>query len=215
MRTLKKNQIVIYVMALMLVTAGYLNYYANQKQDLMASSEIKQDDNNIGDATFVSSNEVTETNSTDAITITENTSSNVENTSAENVASQSNNNKSKDDDNYFTNSKLERDKMYSQMLETYQNILKNTTISEEQKSIATNEINSINSTKNAIMICENLLSIKGFDKNVVLVNSESVNIVVKAEKDLTKEQIAQIQNIVSRELNTKIENIHITEKNEG
>lgn len=215
MRTLKKNQIVIYVMALMLVTAGYLNYYANQKQDLMASSEIKQDDNNIGDATFVSSNEVTETNSTDAITITENTSSNVENTSAENVASQSNNNKSKDDDNYFTNSKLERDKMYSQMLETYQNILKNTTISEEQKSIATNEINSINSTKNAIMICENLLTIKGFDKNVVLVNSESVNIVVKAEKDLTKEQIAQIQNIVSRELNTKIENIHITEKNEG
>ena len=215
MRTLKKNQIVIYVMALMLVTAGYLNYYANQKQDLMASSEIKRDDNNIGDATFVSSNEVTETNSTDAITITENTSSNVENTSAENVASQSNNNKSKDDDNYFTNSKLERDKMYSQMLETYQNILKNTTISEEQKSIATNEINSINSTKNAIMICENLLTIKGFDKNVVLVNSESVNIVVKAEKDLTKEQIAQIQNIVSRELNTKIENIHITEKNEG
>ena len=215
MRTLKKNQIVIYVMALMLVTAGYLNYYANQKQDLMASSELNQDDNNIGDATFVSSNEVTETNSTDAITITENTSSNVENTSAENVASQSNNNKSKDDDNYFTNSKLERDKMYSQMLETYQNILKNTTISEEQKSIATNEINSINSTKNAIMICENLLTIKGFDKNVVLVNSESVNIVVKAEKDLTKEQIAQIQNIVSRELNTKIENIHITEKNEG
>lgn len=215
MRTLKKNQIVIYVMALMLVTAGYLNYYANQKQDLMVSSEVKQDDNNIGDATFVSSNEVTETNSTDAITITENTSSNVENTSAENVASQSNNNKSKDDDNYFTNSKLERDKMYSQMLETYQNILKNTTISEEQKSIATNEINSINSTKNAIMICENLLTIKGFDKNVVLVNSESVNIVVKAEKDLTKEQIAQIQNIVSRELNTKIENIHITEKDEG
>lgn len=214
MRTLKKNQIVIYVMALMLVTAGYLNYYANQKQDLMVSSEVKQDDNNIGDATFVSSNEVTETNSTDAITITENTSSNVENTSAENVASQSNNNKSKDDDNYFTNSKLERDKMYSQMLETYQNILKNTTISEEQKSIATNEINSINSTKNAIMICENLLTIKGFDKNVVLVNSESVNIVVKAEKDLTKEQIAQIQNIVSRELNTKIENIHITEKDE-
>ena len=100
-------------------------------------------------------------------------------------------------------------------METYQNILKNTTISEEQKSIATNEINSINSTKNAIMICENLLTIKGFDKNVVLVNSESVNIVVKAEKDLTKEQIAQIQNIVSRELNTKIENIHITEKNEG
>ena len=57
-----------------------------------------------------------------------------------------------------------------------------------------------------------ILSTKGFDNFVVLVNNNSVNVVVKLKDKLTKEKVAQIQNIVSRELNSKIEDIHITEK---
>lgn len=116
-----------------------------------------------------------------------------------------------EDDEYFANSKLEREKMYSQMLETYQKILENTTISEEQKSIASNEITKINNTRNAIMICENLIAIKGFEESVILANGESVNVVIKA-KELTTEEIAQIQNIITREMETSIENIHIMKK---
>ena len=101
--------------------------------------------------------------------------------------------------------------MYSQMLETYQKILESTTISQEQKAISEQEIAKINQTKNAIMIAENLISTKGFENNVVFVNDESVNVVVKAE-DLGTEQIAQIQNIISRELKVEIENIHISHK---
>ena len=61
------------------------------------------------------------------------------------------------------------------------------------------------------MIAENLISTKGFENNVVFVNDESINVVVKAE-DLGTEQIAQIQNIISRELKVEIENIHISHK---
>jgi hypothetical protein len=39
-------------------------------------------------------------------------------------------------------------------------------------------------------------------------NGESINVVV-AEESLEEAQIAQIQNIVQNELNSKIENIHI------
>ena len=101
--------------------------------------------------------------------------------------------------------------MYSQMLETYQKILENTTISEEQKSIASNEITKINNARNAIMICENLISLKGFEEAVILSNGDSVNVVVKA-KELETEEIAQIQNIITREIKTTIENIHIMKK---
>ena len=97
------------------------------------------------------------------------------------------------------------------MLETYQKILESTTISQEQKAISEQEIAKINQTKNAIMIAENLISTKGFENNVVFVNDESINVVVKAE-DLGTEQIAQIQNIISRELKVEIENIHISHK---
>ena len=99
--------------------------------------------------------------------------------------------------------------MYSQMLETYTRILENEKISADQKDIAENEIKNINDTKNAIMIVENLFETKGFENAIVLVNSPSVNVVIKGE-ELNTEQVAQIQNIVQRELKTDIENIHIT-----
>ena len=61
------------------------------------------------------------------------------------------------------------------------------------------------------MIAENLISTKGFENSIIFVNDTSVSVVVKAE-NLEKEQIAQIQNIVSRELKVELENIHISHK---
>ena len=82
----------------------------------------------------------------------------------------------------------------------------------EQKSIATEEITKINNKKNAIMICENLILSKDFQECVILINEESVNIVVHVKDGLNQEKVSQIQNIISRELSTEIENIHISEK---
>ena len=103
--------------------------------------------------------------------------------------------------------------MYAEMISSYQEILNNTNCSEAQKSIATQEIAKINNTKNAVMICENLiLTKKEFQNCVVLVNDNNVNVVVKIEGGLDTESVAKIQNIISREIGTEIENIHITEK---
>ena len=99
--------------------------------------------------------------------------------------------------------------MYSQMLESYQKLLESTQISDTQKEISQNEITKINETKNAIMIAENLIKNKGFEDIIIFINGNSVNIVVKA-KELSTEQIAQIQNIVMREIEDDIENIHIS-----
>ena len=98
---------------------------------------------------------------------------------------------------YFAESRLEREKMYSQMIESYQKILQNTAISEAQREIAQNEIKKINDIKNSIMIAENLIKNKGIEDVIIFINVESVNIIVKAN-DLSQEQIAQVQNIVTR-----------------
>lgn len=115
------------------------------------------------------------------------------------------------DDTYFTTSKLERENMYSQMLESYQQIYNNSETSSDQKTSALEEIAKINKTKNAIMIAENLISAKGFEKVVLFVNDNSVSVIV-GESELAPEQIAQIQNIVSRELNVDAGIIHISTK---
>ena len=238
MKNLKKSEIVIYVVALMLVTAGYFNYTANDSKELLEtySEDVQKLDDtantNVGDAVLVSNNEVNAVNSNDE-NIKQGNVQNEEKNS-ENVALVENDNEADDkkadankvseenkntvintnanETNYYASSKLERDTMYANMISTYQNILNNSNISETQKSIASKEITKINNTKNSIMICENLIMTKGFDNCVILINEDSVNVVVCVKDGLNTERVAQIQNIVSREIGTDVENIHIMEK---
>ncbi len=225
---LKKNQVIIYVIALMLVTAGYLNYTTSTAEQVSAQTAMEMESNDdmqiadIGDATLVSSNDVV-TNTTDSNTTsnttnttTENTTNSEENTNASTNSSTDNNtttqtNATVTSDEYFTKSKLERDTMYSQMIESYENVLNSSNALETQKQSATEEIKKINDTKNSIMICENLISTKGFANNIIFVNGDSVSAIIGVN-ELKQEEVAQIQNIISRELNAEIENIHISTK---
>lgn len=217
MKLFKKNQVIIYVIALMLVVAGYLNFTANgdlKSAVQTASSEEELDKMaNIGDAQLVSSNAVSEENDTNTNNTIEAenkeiTDSNTVSTSSQTAKS---NEDSKNKKDYFTTSKLDRDTMYSQMLETYENILNSSNSLETQKQSASEEIKKINDVKNSIMICENLIKTKGIEDVVIFVNGESVSVIVDDE-ELSQEEVAQIQNIVSREMNAKVENIHISNK---
>ena len=114
-------------------------------------------------------------------------------------------------DEYFSATRLQRDTMYSQMLETYQKMVDSTEITNDQKAIAIQEINQITTTQNAIMIAENLIKNKGFEDVVILVSNNNASVVVKTGT-LNSNQIAQIQNIVCRELNIQSENINISQK---
>lgn len=201
MKIIKRNQLIILVISLMLITAGYLNFTTDN--NTVATSYLTAE---LGDATLVSSNSVIEENILINNNIMESSTNVVEeNNVIETVASE------EIEDTYFTTSKLERENMYSQMLETYQQMYNNTEISSEQKTAALNEIANINKTKNAIMIAENLISAKGFKNSIIFVNEKSVSVIIGKE-ELTQEEIAQIQNIVSRELNVDAGIIHISTK---
>ena len=264
----KKNQIVLFAMALMLITAGYLNYNnSNIKNSNLMLAElgdaqlVSTDENSIqgnialdkntsksenSEIKETSSNTVenSETKETSSNTVenseTEKTSSNtsenseiketssntVENSETKETSSNENSEKNKDSNkaqnsniitnsnstsgNYFTQTRLERENMYSQMLETYQKILENDKIPADQKSIAANEIMNINNRKMEISVIENLIKTKGFENSVVLINDNNINVVVKQKEELTDKQVAQIENIVSRELNAEIGDIHVT-----
>lgn len=212
MKIIKRNQLIILVISLMLITAGYLNFTADN--NTVTTSYLTAE---LGDATLVSSNSVVENNIEENTLVENNTVENntVENLEDNNILEENNTVETvatyETDDTYFTTSKLERENMYSQMLETYQQIYNNTETSSDQKTSALNEIANINKTKNAIMIAENLISAKGFKNVVIFVNDNSVSVIV-GEKELQTEQIAQIQNIVSRELSVDASNIHISIK---
>ncbi len=63
----------------------------------------------------------------------------------------------------------------------------------------------------SIMVSENLLQTKGFENSVIFVNGDSISVIIGAS-ELKKEEVAQIQNIIAREMKASIENIHISTK---
>ncbi|MFR0823664.1 MAG: SpoIIIAH-like family protein [Clostridia bacterium] len=226
MKVLKKNQIVIFVIALMLVSAGYLNYTATHDGNSIPTSSIDGNQVSIqyagiGDAKLVSSNgvegntlqnELVENKQTTTNQITNEVNTNPTNTQENaNTTVTTSGKDLTQSEQYFSSSRLGRDTMYSQMIESYQKILENESISADQKGIAQTEIKKINETKNAIMIAENLIKNKDFDDVVIFVNDQSINVIVKA-LDLSQDQIAQIQNIIARELKAEINQIHISAK---
>lgn len=230
---MKKNQVIVFVLALLLVTVGYLGIgkdVEGQTQEISSNSvgtvgavnneNTEKDENEtIGDATLVNGPALVpneEGAKSDASSVTENNNASLDNAKESNNATETANtnviqNEQAVQDDYFASSKLQRDTMYSQSLSSYQKMIDSTEISAEQKAIAQNEIIKINNQKNAIMIMENLITAKGFKDVVIFINQDSVNVVVKADK-LNTEDVAKIQNIVSRETNTEIGNIHITNK---
>lgn len=212
MKILKKNQLIILVISLMLVTAGYLNFTTTDNNQSSVNTVAE-----LGDATLVSSNDVENQNN-----IVENTEEDYEKESNETIENnevassetssvENETQTTAQEDTYFTTSKLERENIYSQMLETYQEIYNNTNSTSEQKTTAIEEIAKINKTKNAIMIAENLVIAKGFKNIVIFANDNSVSVIIEADV-LEPEQIAQIQNIVSRELEVGAELINISTK---
>lgn len=230
MKFFKKNQVIISVIALMLMAAGYLNF-TNNGSDFNKTAETgslidSEQMAAIGDAQLVSTkpaeaNEIKDESLNVTVEniikneIDSNEDSNKDNNKEADKKQENNtietNSKTVTTSEYFTESRLEREKMYSQMIETYQKILEKSGISESQKTTAQSEIKKINEQKNAIMITENLIKNKGFEDLIIFVNNASINVIIKSKK-LEEEQIAQVQNIITRELNSKIENIHISNK---
>lgn len=230
MKFFKKNQVIISVIALMLMAAGYLNF-TNNGSDFNKTAETgslidSEQMAAIGDAQLVSTkpaeaNEIKDESLNVTVEniikneIDSNEDSNKDNNKEADNKQENNtietNTKTVTTSEYFTESRLEREKMYSQMIETYQKILEKSGISESQKSTAQSEIKKINEQKNAIMITENLIKNKGYEDLIIFVNNTSINVIIKSKK-LETEQIAQVQNIITRELNSKIENIHISNK---
>ena len=184
----KIKQIVLSVIAFSLIIVGYLNYDYNQNRSLEVSVESRNEVN-LGDVQLVNSEP--EKIVPNGVIVSNNE------LEKEKVKEEI---QKEDIDNYFEETRIQRDRMYSEMLETYQKLVDSVETPNDQKSIAAQEISNITSIKNGIMISENLIKNKGFDNVIILVNNGKVSVVVKSEK-LASEQISQIQNIVQRELN--------------
>lgn len=185
---IKKNQILAWMVTIMLCVAGYLNYINDPTRNFDVEVTGMMDEN-LGDAVLV--------DSTNLVSNVDNYMEDIEvSTNLISVA------------DYFAKSRIERNNSFAERIEVYEKMLENENLETDQKSIAQEEIKNINNQKNALQVAENLIKLKGFGDVVIMQNGDSINVVV-AEEELTDAKIAQIQNIIQNELNSNVENIHI------
>ena len=172
---------------------GFISYNPIANKEYSKIADITNySETKLGEATLVSSNEVVENVTDEAQTS--------ENTITEEIQK-----------DYFLEARMSRDSIYSESLETYEKLLESSSVTNDQKAIAQNEISNITNEKKTIQSTESLIKMKGFEDVVIFKNSESVSVVVKSDV-LLPEQVAQIQNIVEREFKINGKNINITNK---
>ena len=196
----KIKQATLLIVACLLFSIGIVNYNLDKNNEKNQMAIVgNENEDMIGDVELVNSGSVVENENVLEGAIVENNETNSENSTSENTS------------DYFESVRIERDSMYSRMLETYNKMIDNEKLAETQKSIAVQEIDKITNDQNAIMISENLIKNKGFEDAVVFSNDNAINVIVKASA-LNTEDIGKIQNIIEREFKVSLENVNISNK---
>ena len=207
-KVLKKNQIIITALVVMVAIAGYMSM-TDKEQMTMTTGDTETDVGTEASAelTDISEEDIVldedDSVSGAAVTAADETVSSKEN--AGEAVLVSNTVKG----NYFEEAKLSREQTRAKNKETLTSLVNNKNATNAQKDRAMNEIMKMTEINEKETATENLLAAKGFDESVVTILADSVDVVVNAE-DLTEQQIAQIEDVVKRKTECSADKIVIS-----
>lgn len=216
-KLLRKNQIIITALVVMVALAGYLSL--TDDSELAVGVLNQQDAENMAESgTDGATPEDAETENQTAESVSQAAAAGAEaddpavadavaddavtDISDEDIASKENageavlvNNTVTGD--YFEAAKLSREQTRAKNKETLLELVNSDSASEVQKEKAMNEIVAMTAVNEKETATENLLAAKGFQDVVVTIVDDSVDVIVNAES-LTEQQIAQIEDVVKR-----------------
>lgn len=189
MTVLKRSQLALLSVGFMLLVAGYINYKYNPQRE-----------KNLGQTVYVNGKDSFEY---EDVSIYSEGNKNV----GDNVASNS-------IDDSIAVFRYDRDNMFSELTENYNNVINNVATTPEVINEYQKKLNELITEKNLIAMVENVIRSKGINDVVIIpTNNDNINVVIKLEGELKDEKIAQIHQILVDQLGAKAEKISITCKN--
>ena len=222
----KKNQVIITALALMICAAGYLQF-----SDAGVGADSTEEAG--GYEYNVSDNDRTGAENNDGVTINVGNMDDGAELSGDNfvdVAGKSGETADAQDSttggddhqvgeavmvsttlqgSFTTNARLVREQRRAQSKETLMGIIDNASLSEEQKQDAVETLVNLTTIAEKENAAELLLEAKGFADPIVNISEEEVDVVINATS-VTDQQIAQIEDIVTRKTGYEVEDITIT-----
>lgn len=215
-RLFRKNQIIITSLAIMIVIAGYLNFTADQtkpvKQEATAETAEKIREENIQAEEAAAGAEADITSFPDedlaSVSAEAESTADTETPEGEKVG-EAVLTSSASAGAFSASAKLNREQVRSKNEASLLEIINNTDISEDMKADAIASMNRMTDRAEKELDAELLLEAKGFKDSVVSINDDSVDVIVGAA-EITDEQKAQIEDIVTRKTERDVSDIVIT-----
>lgn len=236
---LKKNQVIITALVIMIAVAGYLNFTQNSTENIAGvdgdavAVNAEQEDGKAEESALLEENEKAEAaeltldedgneivavpkedeildlsaedlGEDDEALAVEEASADTEDTTGEAVLVS--NMIGRD---FFASAKLTREQTRAKNKEMLMELVDNTSLTETQKQDAVDQVVEMTTIAEKEGSTEILLGAKGFEDVVVNMMDGGVDVIVNA-KELTEQQMAQVEDIVKRKTGVAVENIVIT-----
>ena len=203
-KIVKRNQVIITSLAILIAVAGYLNFadvdlgFKDKEASTDSSSILDQVEYDLSDETALLDENGADGSIGD--------STDVSSTPGEAVLTSAS--------DFAAQAKLSREQVRSQNKADLQEILNNTEVGDDQKQQAVNTMVSMTDVAEKEAAAEMLLEAKGFENVVVNLTGETADVVVP-DTDLEDAKRAQIEDIVKRKTGIAPENIVITPLNQS
>lgn len=197
MFAMKRNQIIITTLVVMVGAAGYLNYVSNKEVTEVAITDTEDIQALIPDGDMMAQEEASSEDTKTA---------EVDKEEEAGKAVFVNNSS---DTSYFVQAKLEREQARAKQQDILTDMINNENLDKEKKASAADEMLKIQERIEKETSAEAMIVAKGFKEVYVRIDDDTVDIVVN-KTELSEAEIAQIEDIVKRKTGVSVDKIRIS-----
>ncbi len=209
-KIMRKNQIIITALVIMVAVAGYLSL-ANEESNFLSVGSFIDSEVPDSELTDISDEDMAaaEIGQEEALAISEGAITDATEEASKDNAGEAVMVGNTVSGGYFESAKLSREQTRAKNKETLMQLANSKNATDKQKESAMSEIVTMTEIAEKETATENLLAAKGFDSVIVSIVEDSVDVIVDAA-ELNEQQIAQIADIVKRKTEVSPDKIVIS-----
>lgn len=195
----KKNQIIVTVLAILIVIAGYLKYTDSNFNDKNKEVTNEIYESTYGTDDILSNGEIASLDENE-------TGEAVEETTLQPGESVMTSSKLTD---FIIQARIDREQIRSKNKETLLKVINDETVSEKEKTSAVEAMVEITKSSELENTIETLLEAKGFSNVIVTLSDSQVDVIID-EQEITDQKRAQIEETIKRKTDISADKIVIT-----
>lgn len=195
----KKNQIIVTVLAILIVIAGYLKYTDSNFNDKNKEVTNEIYESTYGTDDILSNGEIASLDENE-------TGEAVEETALQPGEAVMTSSKLTD---FIIQARIDREQIRSKNKETLLKVINDETVSEKEKTSAVEAMVEITKSSELENTIETLLEAKGFSNVIVTVSDNQVDVIID-EQEITDQKRAQIEETIKRKTDISADKIVIT-----